>query len=254
MLPPALARKATGLLYGWHGNYPSWEAASRRSTGYDSDAILEKVTRATLAVRSGDAAYDRDAVAFDRPEYAWPVLAGLLWIAHRSGGRLDVVDIGGALGSLYFQHRRFLAPLRHVRWNVVEQPRFAEQGDRLFASPQLGFYSSLEACLATQPAETVLLSGVLQYIERPWDLLDRVAAAGFRYVLVDRTPLIEGPDRITVQRVHPSIYPASYPCWFFHRRKFEDWFAGRYELVGRFDALDRANIASRFEGFIYERR
>ncbi|MBN2143137.1 MAG: glycosyltransferase, partial [Candidatus Aureabacteria bacterium] len=68
-------------LYGWSGNYPSWEAALHDSKGYDSPDIFTKLKTASLKVKSGEAVYERDSVLFDKIEYSWPLLAGLMWIA-----------------------------------------------------------------------------------------------------------------------------------------------------------------------------
>ena len=84
-LPPAVADLLRGRFGAirFRGDYPTWEAALRECGGYDDGDILERVTRASLAVKEGRSAYERDSVLFDRIEYSWPVLAGLLWAALR---------------------------------------------------------------------------------------------------------------------------------------------------------------------------
>ena len=74
----------------WSGNYTSWAEAQKVSTGYDSQAILEKVKDALLKVKNGEAVYERDSVIFDEIQYSWPLLAGLMWIAAQSGGELNI--------------------------------------------------------------------------------------------------------------------------------------------------------------------
>ena len=70
--------------------------------------ILDKVLAATLKVKQGQAVFERDSVLFDEIEYSWPLLAGLMWAAASNGGKLNVLDFGGALGSSYYQNRKFL--------------------------------------------------------------------------------------------------------------------------------------------------
>ncbi len=94
----------------FEGDFATWEEASAQCAGYDAEDILAKVLAATLKVKSGEAACERDSVLFDDIEYAWPVLAGLMWAAARNGGKLNVLDFGGALGSSYFQNRKFFGP------------------------------------------------------------------------------------------------------------------------------------------------
>src|SRR6516164_6187668 len=119
-------------VYGLSGGYGSWDEAVRASTGYDGQMILEKTKTALLQVKNGQAAYERDSVVFAEIQYAWPLLAGLLWVSAQSCGRLNVLDFGGSLGSTYFQNRAFLRRLPEVRWNIIEQPQHIEAGREWF--------------------------------------------------------------------------------------------------------------------------
>lgn len=241
--------------YGWLGDYPSWESARRASTGYDTGLILDKVKQASLKVKAGQAAYERDSVLFDRIYYSWPVLAGLLWAASRDGGRLKILDFGGSLGTSYFQNRRFLAQVRDLRWNVVEQSHFVDCGKEHFADERLRFYGDVESCLIEASPDTLLLSSVLQYLESPHQMLDTLIAHKFKTIILNDTPCwIGGNDRITVQKVPPSIYPASYPSWVFGDASLSNHFLTDYELVSDFSngTIYHNNVT--LKGFIFERR
>ncbi|MBV5330035.1 MAG: methyltransferase, TIGR04325 family [Chlorobium sp.] len=254
-IPPILARELSGLFYGWRGNYPSWQMAKSKCTGYGHDDILKKVRTAALEVSSGNAVFERDSMLFDTIEYSFPVLSAILWIAHQNLGEINLIDFGGSLGSSYFQNRYFLQALNKVCWSVVEQPHFVRTGKEELANDQLHFYESIEECLQERQADTILLSSVIQYLEKPYELIDNIIKNGFKYVIIDRTPfLLNGNDRITIQKVHPLIYKATYPCWFFNKEKFVSHFSGKYELITEFDSLDKASIRSDFKGFIFKHR
>src|SRR5258707_11909545 len=60
------------------GDFGSWEEAEEASTKYGAPEILAKTRAAMLKVRNGEAVFERDSVVFDRPEYSFPLLAGLL--------------------------------------------------------------------------------------------------------------------------------------------------------------------------------
>lgn len=122
-LPPIMVdiiRKIIFIKYGWHGNYSTWEAAQKDSTGYDAPEILQKVRSSLLKVKKGEAVYERDSVIFEEIQYSWPLLAGLMYAAAKSGGVLKVLDFGGSLGSSYFQNKKFLDGLKDVVWCIVE--------------------------------------------------------------------------------------------------------------------------------------
>lgn len=256
-IPPIALRVARRLRtsQGFFGDYRSWEEAMRASSGYHSEHILEKVKDALLKVKRGQAIYERDSVLFDRTEYSWPLLTGLLWVASLNENRLNVLDFGGSLGSSYFQNRTFLSHLKELSWNVVEQQHFVRCGRQHFQDRTLRFYGSIEEYLAEKNPTVLLLSSVLPYLEKADEVLNGMLGRGFPYVIVDRTPFVtRGTERITVQRVPSWIYKATYPCRFFNEQRFLRAFvAAGYELVVDFETPDRANIPSVFKGFIFRR-
>ena len=261
LIPPALARYGQALLHGWSGNYATWAEAEARSTGYDAAGILEKVKTATLKVKNGEAAYERDSVLFAEPQYSYPLLAAFMWIAAANKGHLRLIDFGGALGSTYHQHRRFLAALPELEWQVVEQKHFVDCGRQHFEDDRLTFHETIADCCRKQRPSAILFSSVLPYLEHPFAPVDEAMAKGIEFILVDLTGFVNrGPDRITVQKVPPSIYPASYPCRFFNRANFLKHFDDRYEVVAEFTDTIGQNIQlglltkADYKGFVFRRR
>lgn len=260
-LPPVILNLCRMIRwrYGYSGCYATWGEAKNKSTGYDSELILEKVRDSLLKVKRGEAVYERDSVLFDKVHYSWPLLAGLLWIATQKGNCINLVDFGGSLGSTYYQNRKFLLQLKELRWNIVEQKNFVDCGKRDFENEHLKFFHELEECFLEQRPDTILFSSAIQYLERPYSVLGTVRSLGFEFLLFDRTTFIErGEDRITLQKVPPDIYEASYPAWFFNRGKFLDFFSTDYELVVEFDALagtiPLGDCFGYDKGFIFRKR
>jgi putative methyltransferase (TIGR04325 family) len=240
---------------GFFGDYKCWDDARKTCGGYDSDVILNKVKNSLLKVKDGEAVYERDSVLFDKIQYSWPLLAGLLWVVSCQGNRLNLIDFGGSLGSSYYQNKKFLSHLVELKWSIVEQKKFIECGKQHFEDEHLKFYYTVDDCLKEQRANTILLSSVIQYLEKPYDLLRNVKRKGFKYIIFDRTAFTDkGDDRITIQKVPPEIYPASYPAWFFNQEKFLHFFSGEYELIADFESDDRANIPSVYKGYIFKLR
>lgn len=239
LIPPALWRLRASLSrrHGMFGNYATWQDAARESDGYDSSVILERVRHALAEVRDGRAAFERDGCTFDRVHHSHPLLAGLLYAAARRNNTLDVLDVGGSLGSSYFQCRKFLAPISRVRWTVVEQPAFTDVGRKEFANEQLRF-SDLETALAEQPRVLLLLS-VLQFLPDPAAIMKQLRTRDFDVIIVDRTPMWRHPTRITVQHVPAEIYgsPVRYPARIFSRDELVDLFAG-YDVASEFETSD----------------
>jgi len=261
-LPPALLRSLSQILKGggirFEGDYASWEEAVGQCAGYDEKHILEKVLDATLKVKRGEAAFERDSVLFDEVEYVWPVVAGLMWAAARSGGRLNVLDFGGALGSSYFQNRAFFNGLSEVRWNVVEQAHYVEAGKKHVEDERLHFYSTLDQCLAATQPNVVFFSSVLQYVSEPYEILRAIDQSTASLLLIDRTPFsATQSDTLMIQHVPASIYEASYPMWVFGREALMSGLVG-WQIVDTHSCPEgtrysRDGFPFTFEGMLLER-
>lgn len=262
-LPPAVARwvrHVRGAGIHFEGEYATWEDARAQCTGYDAEEILDKVLAATLKVKRGEAVFERDSVLFDQIEYAWPVLSGLMLAAARHGGKLNVLDFGGSLGSSYFQNRKFLQDLPDVCWNVVEQALFVEAGQVHIQNEQLRFYKTIEACLAENQPNVILLSSVLQYLEEPRKILAKLATTEASCLIIDRTPFsFLDVDKLLVQQVPASIYLASYPMWVFSLSMFMREIESKWSMVAAYTSPEGHVRSTRglpfsFQGMLLESR
>lgn len=238
-----LLKKVYNKLYtptktdGWFGNYPDWASAEKLCTGYNSENILETVKNAVVKVKNGDAVYERDSVLFDEIQYSQPLIDAFKKIAKENSQLLDVVDFGGSLGSSFFQNRSFLSDIKQLRWSVVEQKHFVDSGKQYIEGEQLKFYYSIDDALIVQKPQVLFLSSVIQYFEKPYDLIEKCLTYDFDYIIIDRTAFIESEnERITIQIVPEFIYKASYPAWFFNEEKFINAFAPYYKLINEFDS------------------
>lgn len=240
------------------GEYSSWESARKHSSGYDDDRILEKVKYAAREVKEGRASYERDSVLFKEPAYSWQLLAFLLWVASKNGNKLHVLDFGGSLGSLYFQHKNFFEHLDEFSWSIVEQDNFVQCGKTHFEDAILKFYSSVHECIKERNLSVVIFSSVLQYLENPYLVLRESFEQKIPYIFIDRTPFQEKrkKDILTTQRVPRKIYNASYPCWIFNTHTFLSFFE-EYTQVAHFEDEDRMVFKDTkmwLGGYIFEKK
>lgn len=225
VLPPIVLR---GLRYlggkrnKWTGIYPDWASAVAASSGYGVKTIFENVRHAAVKVRDGEVVWERDSTCFYYEEYNWQLLACLMSVAARSGGALHVLDFGGALGSTYMQHRKILDTLAEVSWSVVEQAHVVSCGKAEFTIGALDFFDDIDKCFSAHPVNAVLFSSVLQYLESPYDVLERISKLAPTAIIIDRTPVAKIGEKITIQHVPKSIYSASYPCRFLDKKKLQE--------------------------------
>ena len=238
----------------------SWSAAREQSTGYDEQMIVEQVTQATQTVLAGRAAFERDGVTFTQPEYRWPIAYALQRAAGapsvQARGQMRVIDIGGSLGSLYWQHRNLL-PDVDISWTVIEQPAFVTAG-RALRTKEVEFAESIDDLGPETGGDVALFSSVLQYLDDPWTVLRAVMASGVNQLVIDRTPFHDGTrDIATVQHVPAHIYAASYPAWILSRSRLESELAD-WRILAEFPGIEpamrtRSGVAFTWSGCIAER-
>lgn len=216
----------------WEGNYINWKVASDLSKGYSNSQILEKCKESLLKVKNGEAVYERDSIIFNEIHYSWPVTANLLKIGLENNSNLCVLDYGGSLGSSFYQNLDFLSGLSTLNWCIVEQENFVKCGIENFQNNKLSFYYDLNSFFSKNFPNVVLFSSVLQYLENPYDLLNKLIEKEIKYIIFDITTFIDSEDDvITIQTVKPPIYDASYPCWFFNKEQLIKFFLlNNYDL------------------------
>lgn len=263
LTPPLVVRAlrgkpSEGLRFVGHPS--GWADAMRQSSGYSDASILERVASATRTVVAGRAAYERDSVLFHEPAIPFHLVAGILRSAAMDGGRVRVIDIGGSLGSLYRQCRPFLSSLEELEWHIVEQATFVVAGRKEFSTSELQFHNTVDEVPPGGAPVTFLMSSVLQYLERPEDMLRSLIETPSRHLLIDRTPLsAESTDRLCIQYAPKTVYDASYPSWIFSRVRLEQRLSAHWAVVsdhlgsdGRHRTAD--GLPFEYRSLILERR
>jgi putative methyltransferase (TIGR04325 family) len=255
LCPPVLPRLVSRWRHGrivYRAGFADWASALAASDGYDDPAIVSRVVDATDAVLRGEAVAERDGVRLAHAPPPFHLLTPLLSAALQNDGRLTVLDVGGALGTLYRQCRPFMAGVRSLRWQVVEQPAFADIGRMRYATDELSFHGSPDEAHAVSAPDVVLLSSVLQFLPPDAALLGYLKHCTARYLVLDRTPFSSAPsDVLYVQDVPASIYAASYPMRALSRpRWLEDTVAG-WSLVHESACAEGTAVATDGSRFDY---
>ena len=194
-------------------------------------------------IRSGEAVFECDSVLFSEPHYPYPLIACIHSVALEQKGNLFVLDFGGGLGTTYYHCKPFLTGLEALRWSIVERPEVVECGQREFQDEELRFYFDIESALAPRTPDVVILSGVLQYLDKPKELLGKLAKCGIPYAILARVPLVAAEqDILAVQYTSPQIYQQSVPAWFFAHGGFVSDLAPNFEILAEFDGTDSASL------------
>ena len=106
--------------------------ARQMCDGYEAETIFDKVKNAVLEVKAGNAYYERDGCLFYEKDYYLQLIAVLFTIFFDQE-KLNIIDFGGSLGSMYYQNKDMLIPfINNLTWNIVEQRHFVEWGGGKF--------------------------------------------------------------------------------------------------------------------------
>ena len=246
----------------YRGNFLSWQEAEQTQSAVDRQKAwvgLEDQISLYLRVRNGELAFVRDGVAFDRPEYPFALIAFLLRLAIQQGGKLKVIDFGGALGTTYYQTRTFLTSLSSLSWAVVELPQVVTAGQKHFTNEQLSFHLSIAEALACHGADVVLISGVLQYLAEPAKIVAEIRNLPIANILLDRIAINEADkSRTCLQLAETADGEISWPVRLFNRQHLLGLFSPDFESIIEFDSycdppesIDNTTILHK--GFALER-
>src|SRR6185295_10600984 len=106
-------------------------------------------------------------------------------------------------------------------------------GNELIADEHLSFFYTIKDAIDKKGHHDVLLlSCVLPYLEVPYDFLNQVGDFNFKYIIIDNTYFNnKRRDRLTVQKVRPHIYTASYPAWFLDYNRVLSILTKNYNVI-----------------------
>ena len=223
----------------------SFAAAQAQAIGFDDGHINSSALRAATAVIEGRGAFERDGVLFQEPEPRAPVASALASLG-ASTGVLRVLDIGGGLGSSYWQNYQSVG-VPDLEWTVVERDELVTLAESLPAHP-ITYRTDLVGALQ-ESWDAIVLSSVLQYLSNPHEVLRSVGVSDCRAIIVDRTPMHTGPEDIAcIQKTPVHIYPGSYAAWILAQDQLEEDLTG-WEIVDRFPGIEPTMHTVRGVGF-----
>jgi putative methyltransferase (TIGR04325 family) len=199
-------------------------------------------------------AYERDGILFDKVEYSWEVLSGIMWVAAQNKSSINVMDIGGSLGTTFFQNKAFFKNINLVSWNIIEQPNYVRAGKSNIEDEVIKFYSTVEDCLQNSSPNIVLISSSLQYMHNADIILNTLINIETEVIIFDRTIIQDSNiNKIFVQYAPKSI-GGSYPCYSISESWLFNKLNKNFKLLVDFESLpfpELEAINSKFKGYIF---
>ncbi len=117
-------------------------------------------------------------------------------------------DLGGSVGNLYYLYQDYLDFKPAPNWVVYDLPEIVEKGKALALSREaatLSFFSDLSA---GKNCDVLLVSGALQFWEKPIAAILQGMGSKPRHILINRTLLTEEkPTFVVLQYLGDAVLP-----------------------------------------------
>lgn len=253
--PPFLKNAIKLVLKKKINFYDNWELAKSNSKGYDDSIILERVYNSSIQVLNGEKVFERDGIVFEKKEYNWILLSAILYSFNLNKNH-SIIDFGGSLGSTYFQNKIFFNHIKKLKWLVVEQNHFVNVGKKEFENQNLLFFNNLKSLIKFKP-ETLLLSSVIHYLEKPYQMLEEMLLLNsIKTIIIDRTPffLNRKDEKIIIEKVNVNSIKTSYPHWIFNLKKMICFFENyNFDMLESWDSMGDSNKYYTHKGFILQK-
>lgn len=183
-IPQAL-RPGLRLFTGYHRPFPSLADAQAALAGFDAEGHSNPDNAHLHLMLS----------AKPRPS-DYPAL---FYIGSILPELTSVFDLGGNVGNLYYCYAEHLSFAPSLVWTVYDVPKMLALGQELAAVRKDARLRFTDSWHAAEAVDLFIASGSLHYFDQPLPTLLKLLKTKPKYVLVNRTPLLEEGRTATVQ-------------------------------------------------------
>lgn len=161
--------------------------------------------------------------------------AVLFWMARILEDSSSIFDLGGHIGVAYYAFGKYLKFGPDLRWTVCDVPQVLLAGKEYAESQKATQISFTSDFAAASGKDILLTAGAVQCIETPLSGILASLTEKPRHLLINRTPLFDGPEFFTLQRIGALINPYH----VFSRKGFIDsLLALGYRLIDSWEVTE----------------
>ncbi len=207
----------------------NWESAVSGSSGYQSPQTISTIEGSDPVVDKWTA--DQNFLGNRYLQVASAILSGLNFEKLKSDTPLRVLDIGGGLGEYFFLLSDNLPNLK-FEWLILETPALCELA-KLKHGESSGISWTNALNDSSQTFDIVLLSSVIQYVEKPCALIE-MAMQKAPLLIFNRLPLsTNAGNLVCIQR--PGLFESkgSYPVHILSEQLFMSYLSDCGHIMSR---------------------
>ncbi len=146
-----------------------------------------------------------------------------------------VFDFGGSVGNVYYCYERYLKFSSEFGWTVYDLPETLHYGKALAVERGAQHLKFSSDFAEAEGVDLFIASGSLHYFDTPLSSLIAKLEKKPRFILINRTPLVESAPIATVQKGAGSLVA----CMLHNRSSLIEGFAGiGYDVVDVWPVLE----------------
>jgi len=215
----------------------NWESAVSRSSGYQSQQTMR-------AIRGSDPVVSKGTPSGYLGGRYQQVASAILSCLNSEKLKLDttirVLDIGGGLGEYFFLLRDNVPNIK-FEWLILETQSICQLAK--VERPDFPGVSWTDALNdSSQTFDIVLLSGVIQCLEQPFELIE-MAMRKAPQLIFNRLPLSsKAHNLVCIQR--PGLFESkgSYPVHIFSERLFFSHLSAHGHIISRWRVPEDVSV------------
>jgi putative methyltransferase (TIGR04325 family) len=138
--------------------------------------------------------------------YDYPMLFWLKHIFDNTDEDISVFDFGGNVGIHFYAYQKYIKYPKRLKWIVFEVPEIAKVGRKLAAVKLTSNLEFTDIENVAEDKDVFIASGSVQYVKSLSTLLASLIKKP-RFLLLNRLPLYNGDQFVTLQNGGKVFYP-----------------------------------------------
>ena len=213
------------------GEYDNWCFANKICIkGYYSKNIFEKVKKNFILSRKKKNYYERDGILL-RHDYKIvdPIIKLIKFLGKKKRIDINVFDVGGGMGSIYFKYEDYIKKNKKISWKVYEQKKIVNFANLNINEKRLNFTNQIQRKYKNK-FDIILLQSSIQYFPKPFVLLQKLISLNPMYIVISET-CFSNKQKIKIQINPNKVSLANYPLYIFNEKKFIYFFKKKNFLL-----------------------
>lgn len=223
----------------------SYKKSKKKFIEYNNNEYLSLVS--AKDIKDKKIFFERDGVFFDQPQFQ-PLVHLPFFLDNQK--QFKILDIGGGLGTNFYNNLMYIKPFGEIEWCIVEKKEIVEFGKKNISS--IVFFNDLNDALEYRKYDLVIFGSSLQYLKNYSEILDKLTGLKIKNILILRTPFASFGKHQEVIQFNKSS-KISYSSFIFSFIQMTNYFKLKnYIFYDHNSGIDPNNLFYNFKRIIFK--